>query len=28
VTNAVHYIDPEARVNPGHSTNLSVFKDK
>jgi thioredoxin reductase len=28
VNNAVHYIDPKARVNPGHSTNLAIFKDK
>ncbi len=28
VNNAVHYLDPEARVNPGHSTNLAIFKDK
>jgi thioredoxin reductase (NADPH) len=28
VNNVVHYIDPKARVNPGHSTNLAVFKDK
>lgn len=27
VNNAVHHIDPGARVNPGHSTNLKVFKD-
>jgi thioredoxin reductase len=27
VNNAVHFVDPEARVNPGHSTNLKVFKD-
>lgn len=26
VNNAVHYIDPDARVNPGHSTNLKVFR--
>jgi ferredoxin/flavodoxin---NADP+ reductase len=26
VNNAVHYLDPKARVNPGHSTNLKVFK--
>lgn len=25
VNNAVHFIDPKARVNPGHSTNLKVF---
>ena len=28
VNNAVHYVDPKARVNPGHSTSLKVFKDK
>lgn len=28
VNNAVHYVNPEARVNPGHSTNLAVFKEK
>ena len=28
VNNAVHHIDPSARINPGHSTNLAVFKDK
>jgi thioredoxin reductase (NADPH) len=28
VNNAVHYVDPAARVNPGHSTNLKIFKDK
>ena len=28
VNNAVHFIDPKARVNPGHSTNLKVFKDR
>lgn len=28
VNNAVNYLDPGARVNPGHSTNLSIFKDK
>lgn len=26
--NAARYVDPEARVNPGHSTSLAVFKDK
>lgn len=25
VNNAVHYVNPKARVNPGHSTNLKVF---
>ena len=28
VNNAVHYVDPSARVNPGHSTNLKIFKDR
>lgn len=28
VNYAVHYIDPKARVNPGHSTNLKIFKDR
>ncbi len=28
VNNAANYLDPEARVNPGHSTNLAIFKDK
>ncbi len=28
VNQAVHHIDPKARVNPGHSTNLKVFKDR
>jgi len=27
VNNAVHLVDPSARVNPGHSTNMKVFKD-
>jgi len=27
VNNAVHHVDPNARVNPGHSTNMKVFKD-
>ena len=27
VNNAVHHVDPNARVNPGHSTNMTVFKD-
>jgi ferredoxin/flavodoxin---NADP+ reductase len=26
VNNIVHYLNPKARVNPGHSTNLKVFK--
>lgn len=28
VNNAVHYVDPSARVNPGHSTSMKVFKDQ
>lgn len=28
VNNAVHHYDPDARVNPGHSTNLKVFRDR
>ena len=28
VNNAVHYMDPGARVTPGHSTNLALFKDR
>jgi len=28
VNNAVHLLNPDARVNPGHSTNLALFKDK
>ena len=28
VNNAVHFVDPSARVNPGHSTSMKVFKDK
>ncbi len=27
VNNAVHHVDPDARVNPGHSTNMKIFKD-
>ncbi len=27
VNNAVHHVDPNARVNPGHSTNMKVFKN-
>lgn len=27
VNNAIHHVDPEARVNPGHSTHMKVFKD-
>lgn len=26
VNNAVHHLDPKARINPGHSTNLKIFK--
>ncbi len=26
VNNAVHHVNPDARVNPGHSTNMKVFK--
>lgn len=28
VNQAVHWIDPDARVNPGHSTHLKVFSDR
>ncbi len=28
VNNAVHFVDPSARVNPGHSTNLKVFEQE
>jgi thioredoxin reductase (NADPH) len=27
VNNAVRFVNPDARVNPGHSTSLAVFKD-
>ncbi len=27
VNNAVHFVDPTARVNPGHSTSMKIFKD-
>ena len=27
VNNAVHHVDPTARVNPGHPTNMKVFKE-
>lgn len=27
VNQAVHYVDPTARVNPGHSTSMKVFKE-
>jgi thioredoxin reductase (NADPH) len=26
VNNAVHYLNPKARIAPGHSTNLKIFK--
>jgi NAD(P)-dependent dehydrogenase (short-subunit alcohol dehydrogenase family) len=26
VNNAVHFLNPKARVSPGHSTNLKIFK--
>jgi hypothetical protein len=28
VNHAVHEINPSARYNPGHSTNLKIFKDR
>ena len=28
VNHAVHLIDPKARYNPGHSTNLKIFKER
>ena len=28
VNHAVHTINPTARYNPGHSTNLKVFKER
>ncbi len=28
VNNAIRRVDPKARANPGHSTNLKIFKDK
>ena len=28
VNNAIRRVDPNARVNPGHSTNLKIFRDK
>ncbi len=28
VNNAVHFVDPSARVNPGHSSNMKIFKGK
>ncbi len=27
VSQVVRVVDPSARVNPGHSTNLKIFKD-
>ncbi len=28
VNNAVHYMDPSAKVDPGHSTSSKAFRDK
>lgn len=28
VNNAVHYINPKAKVNPGHSSNLAIFGEE
>jgi thioredoxin reductase len=28
VNNAVHFINPKAKVNPGHSSNLAIFGQK
>jgi ferredoxin/flavodoxin---NADP+ reductase len=28
VNNAVHRVNPDARVNPGHSTSMKVFQEK
>ncbi|MBI4538791.1 MAG: NAD(P)/FAD-dependent oxidoreductase [Gemmatimonadetes bacterium] len=28
VNHAVHYVDPKARVNPGHSTHLKIFQGR
>jgi ferredoxin/flavodoxin---NADP+ reductase len=28
VNNAVHFLNPKARVNPGHSTNLKIFQQE
>ncbi len=28
VNNAVHYINPKAKVNPGHSSNMAIFGQK
>jgi thioredoxin reductase (NADPH) len=27
VSQAVKFVDPQARINPGHSTNLRIFKN-
>lgn len=27
VNNAVHYVNPLARINPGHSTNMKIFQE-
>ena len=28
VNNAVHYINPKVKVNPGHSSNMAIFGQK
>ncbi|HKH82379.1 MAG TPA: ferredoxin--NADP(+) reductase, partial [Gemmatimonadales bacterium] len=28
VNNAVHWINPKAKVNPGHSSNMALFGQK
>ena len=28
VNNAVHRINPKAKVNPGHSSDLKIFEEK
>jgi len=28
VNNAVHWINPKAKVNPGHSSNMAIFGQK
>lgn len=28
VNHAVHYVDPKARYNPGHSTNVKLFQER
>jgi len=28
VNDAVQFVEPSAHMNPGHSTNMKVFKDK